>query len=490
MIGSKGARTVPVNSLKVIGIYVVAANLVTLFATGQALSARVQGLRSVIPDSISAKVGEVKPWGWIPTPSKEPPDWSKEPPETMGGIHEILFTRAQKATVIVRSRLGYGSGVLVSPDGWLLTNYHVIASNAQHASTRGELARLDILTCTLQKRRIIRRQGTLPATVYHVEPHHDLALLKLDRLPSDVNELPHFDFARSTEFGEDCYVVGSPPGGMAWKISIGNLGSSFKYPEGISDAVVWGPASEDAGWLERRRLSIFVTDCAVSLGHMGGPLFNETGELMGVTFTGPPARASDSAYHIAVEHLVKITKELPTAPEGVPFDPWTAGAPGSVLRLGPEIVDLNKNGRIDAIVIPFADVEKARYAARVVFVDLRERTTIGSTKIKPSMKFPRGLWGMEIRGNFSWDFMFTYRHFDNLLAYGYPDAANTLAEIHIDHNGDDRTDVAWRRSRNGSWIVDHSLARLPAYDASRFTLEQEKRLRMIVETALSQRPRD
>jgi hypothetical protein len=219
-------------------------------------------------------------------------------------------------------------------------------------------------------------------------------------------------------------------------------------------------------------------------------LFNEAGELMGVTFTGPPARASDSAYHIAVEHLVKITKELPTAPEGVPFDPWTAGAPGSVLRLAPKIVDLDENGRINAIVIPFAHVEKPRYAARVVFVDLRERTTVGSAKIKPSVKFPRGLWGMESRGKFSWDFMFAYRYFDNLLAYGYPDAANTLVEIRIDHSGDDRTDVAWRRSRTGSWIVDHSLARSPAYDTSRFTPEQEKRLRVIVEAALSQRPRD
>src|SRR6188768_3932165 len=145
-----------------------------------------------------------------------------------------------------------GSGVIVSPDGYILTNNHVVTGEADQSNLTIE--KLDV-TITLSDKR------ELPAKLIGTDPATDLALLKID-----ANRLPTMPWADSSKLKV-----------AEWVLAIGN-------PYQLSETVTLGIVSA----VGRTNLGVstfedFIqTDAAINPGNSGGALINARGELVGI----------------------------------------------------------------------------------------------------------------------------------------------------------------------------------------------------------------
>ena len=163
-----------------------------------------------------------------------------------------------------------GSGTIISPEGYVLTNYHV-AENGRK------------FKCTLADRQEIT------ATLVGEDPLTDLAVLKLDlsELRDPTMPLPHARFGDSDELeiGDTVMAMGSP-----WALSRSVTRGSVANTERVLTAT-----DDEAGemLLDRdQRTGIFTRwiqhDAAINPGNSGGPLVNLKGEVIGVNALGVP----------------------------------------------------------------------------------------------------------------------------------------------------------------------------------------------------------
>ena len=137
--------------------------------------------------------------------------------------------------------LGYGSGFIISRNGHLLTNEHVLRNGQQ----------IEVELLNGQK---------YPAKVLHKDSKNDLALLKINAHDLKPVQMGNSD---SVELGE-------------WVVGIGN-------PYGIGQSIMIGIVSA-----QRRTIPgagyppLIQIDAAMNLGNSGGPLFNLEGEVIGI----------------------------------------------------------------------------------------------------------------------------------------------------------------------------------------------------------------
>ncbi|TVP99152.1 MAG: PDZ domain-containing protein [Planctomycetaceae bacterium] len=161
--------------------------------------------------------------------------------------------RAMPATVsiFVPGGGGGGSGVLISPDGYALTNFHV-------TSPAGSFMR-----CGLSDGRIYN------AVIIGIDPVGDLALIRL--LGRD--DFPYAEMAdsRTARPGQWCLVIGNP----------------FLLATNLQPTVTWGILSGvgryqyPAGTL-LEYADCLQTDASINPGNSGGPLFDDSGRLLGI----------------------------------------------------------------------------------------------------------------------------------------------------------------------------------------------------------------
>ena len=143
-----------------------------------------------------------------------------------------------------------GSGVIVSGDGYILTNNHVVTGEARPVS----IEQLDVTVALADKREV-------PAQVVGTDPATDLALLKIN-----ARDLPTMPWGDSSKLKV-----------AEWVLAIGN-------PYQLSQTVTLGIVSA----LGRNNLGVstyedFIqTDAAINPGNSGGALVNSRGELVGI----------------------------------------------------------------------------------------------------------------------------------------------------------------------------------------------------------------
>jgi len=135
---------------------------------------------------------------------------------------------------------GAGSGFIVSPDGVILTNAHVVRD-------------ADEVTVKLQDRREFR------AKVLGSDPKTDVAVLKIDAKNLPVVPIGN---TRNLQVGE-------------WVLAIGS-------PYGLESSVTAGVVSAKGRSLPNDPVPFIQTDVAVNPGNSGGPLFNTRGEVVGI----------------------------------------------------------------------------------------------------------------------------------------------------------------------------------------------------------------
>jgi S1-C subfamily serine protease len=419
----------------------------------------------------------LKTWGrqQPPLPTHMPDFASSQ--STLGAGGTDHFAPWRLATVIVRSEHGWGSGAIISADGWILTNYHVVATPAQSAALTGEPASLDIITAEVVEGRLKPRPA-FQAALYRADPVHDLALLKLRTLPPGQTVLPYFRLASQLQDGEECYVIGSQAKGPAWWVRSGRVSQQFDYPEDLSEFAAGAVTS--GGDVSRDRATVIVSDTRISPGDSGGPLLNTQGELIGLTFaTAANATAGSVGWHIALKHLENFLADLPHRVEGVPFDVWTVGLPEATM-LRPGLADADHDGRIDSLRYRYAartqeDSNALQPVAFTVFVDLRERSGNGQEALD---LVPYGIWGLD-RGRFRFDVFQTARA-DHVRAAGYTDSQGIVDEIRVARAHEDAASVIWHRGNHGGWTATRPSPPAPLIDPTRLAGRDLHRLQIIL----------
>lgn len=399
-------------------------------------------------------------------PSTIEPDWNASSGfATMGSAVTIGRQQLQRATVILRSPDGMGSGFLISAEGWILTAYHVVASVVQQASLRGEAASVDVIFAVVRGGRIAPSDERVRATVYRVDPEHDIALVKLNHIPASLLPLSFVPIAESLpDEGEEVVVIGSPGGLAPWNIRTGNVARIYQHPTDLSENV--GLPARTAGVIQRVQAEVIQTDIGISPGDSGGPLLNRAGHVIGITFATPAnIRAGSAGLHIALPHIQAMVSSPPTEPELVPPDFFAAADPAlSPANPRANIVD----GFIQSVVWPFLArtegsdaASSAQVVAWVTFVDHNRRNPSPSRQ-EPSLSamMPRGLWSMEDRGQFRFTAVRLVRS-DGLIVIGTTDTQGNLSEVRINRDEGRITQVAYTRHATGIWRLAPALVGAP-----------------------------
>jgi len=213
-----------------------------------------------------------------------------------------LVTRYGDAVVMVRTPRGNGTGFLISRDGFLITNYHVIEQQ------RNLSVRMFEKTDTGYRRREID-----DVRIIALHPLRDLALLKI---PSEVIE----------EIGARPVVISSDP-----EVSVGDGVFAIGAPLGLERTVTQGIVSSTTRTIGHLRM--LQTDAAVNPGNSGGPLFNTRGEVVAVV-SANAGFFGGLAFGIPAEDLVSFLRHRdaylfdPSQPQnGVKYlePPFTGG---------------------------------------------------------------------------------------------------------------------------------------------------------------------
>ncbi len=164
------------------------------------------------------------------------------PPQQIPEIFRELF---EQYNMPERNANSMGSGFIISEDGYILTNDHVISG-------------VDEITVRLSDQREFK------AELVGSDSRSDLALLKID-----ARELPTLTFAKA-----DSLKVGQ------WVVAIGSpFGLDYSASAGIVSAI---GRSIPSAHTESNYVPFIQTDVAINPGNSGGPLFNMAGEVVGI----------------------------------------------------------------------------------------------------------------------------------------------------------------------------------------------------------------
>ncbi len=148
-----------------------------------------------------------------------------------------------------------GSGVIISSDGYILTNNHVV--NSSSSSSYYELGEASKITVTLYN-----DDTEYEAEIIGTDEQTDLAVIKIDKDDLTAAELGDSD---SVQVGEWCMAIGNP------------LGLGTTVTDGIISAVDREVTDEDGN-----TYIAIQTNAAINSGNSGGALVNSQGQVIGI----------------------------------------------------------------------------------------------------------------------------------------------------------------------------------------------------------------
>lgn len=179
-------------------------------------------------------------------------------------------------TLTPRVQMGSGSGVIISKDGYIVTNNHVIANAKKIKVTLND-------------------QQLYEAEVVGADPTTDIALIKID--PKE--ELPYLVFSNSdeTRLGE-------------WVLAVGN---PFNLTSTVTAGIISAKGRNIGIINERAAIESFIqTDAVVNPGNSGGALVNTSGELIGINSAISTHTGSFEGYSFAVPSNIvqKVVRDI------------------------------------------------------------------------------------------------------------------------------------------------------------------------------------
>jgi S1-C subfamily serine protease len=171
---------------------------------------------------------------------------------------------------------GAGSGFVWDENGYLVTNFHVIA-NAQSA------------------RVTLADQSTWPAQLVGVEPDKDIAVLKID---APKHRLPPIPLGTSGDLqvGQKVFAIGNP----------------FGFDQTLTTGVISGLGREIVSASGRPIQGVIQTDAAINPGNSGGPLLDSAGRVIGINTAiySPSGAYAGVGFAVPVDVVNRIVPQL------------------------------------------------------------------------------------------------------------------------------------------------------------------------------------
>jgi len=196
----------------------------------------------------------------------------------MFGDDDLFQQLLGRRSNVIPEQKASGSGVLISDDGYIVTNNHVVAD-------------ADEITVTLSNKK------TYKAKVIGTDPAYDLAVIKIE-----ATALPYLIYGNS-----DDVKIGQ------WVLAIG-------YPLNLETTVTAGIISAKSRSLGLNRdrsgtpgiESYIQTDAAVNMGNSGGALINTEGRIIGINsaIASPTGYYSGYSYAIPVNIVKKVVDDI------------------------------------------------------------------------------------------------------------------------------------------------------------------------------------
>ena len=152
-----------------------------------------------------------------------------------------------------------GSGIIISEDGYILTNNHVVSTNS---TTSTSSIYYQVSDAVSVKVKLYNDDNVYDAEIIGKDDQTDLAVIKIDKTGLTAAELGDSD---SVKVGEFAMAVGNP------------LGLSSSISAGIVSAVNREISTED-----NEKYVVIQTDAAINAGNSGGALVNSKGQVIGI----------------------------------------------------------------------------------------------------------------------------------------------------------------------------------------------------------------
>ena len=166
-----------------------------------------------------------------------------------------------------------GSGFILSEDGYIATNYHVIEEAVENDGVDIEVT--------------LSNDEKYTATLVGGEKDNDVAVLKIDATGLTPVTLGDSD---QLVVGEAVYTIGNPLGEL-----------TFTFTDGMVSALdrLITTTSQENGQNVETTLNVLQTNCAINPGNSGGPLFDSYGNVIGIT----TAKYTQSSSGVSAEGL-------------------------------------------------------------------------------------------------------------------------------------------------------------------------------------------
>ncbi len=167
-----------------------------------------------------------------------------------------------------------GSGFVLTQDGYIVTNYHVIEEAVDDPSVTIEVSFAD--------------GKKYAAKLVGGEKDNDVAIIKIDAAGLTPVTLGDSD---SLRVGQSVYTIGNPLGELTYSLTDGLVSAK--------DRLITTSSTDSSGRRETTTLNVLQTNCAINPGNSGGPLFDAYGNVVGIV----SAKYTQSSSGVSAEGL-------------------------------------------------------------------------------------------------------------------------------------------------------------------------------------------
>ena len=172
-------------------------------------------------------------------------------PEIVKKVKPAVVGISSKFT---ETSVGTGTGIIASPDGYIVTNAHVVRSHSENSNTIAQQVTV-----------VLADKSEYTAEIIGTDPRTDLAVLKIN---TNGKKLPTAEFGDSTKLseGELAVAIGNPLG--------------FELYGSVTCGII--SALNRTITIDEYEMILIQTDAAINPGNSGGPLLNSCGQVIGI----------------------------------------------------------------------------------------------------------------------------------------------------------------------------------------------------------------
>ena len=184
-----------------------------------------------------------------------------------------------------------GSGFVLTQDGYIVTNYHVIEEAVNNDSVDIEVS--------------FANGDKYSATLVGGEQDNDIAVLKIDATGLQPVTLGDSD---QLVVGETVYTIGNPLGELTYSLSNGLVSA-------LDRLITTSSTNQTTGQTETTTLNVLQTNCDINPGNSGGPLFDSYGNVVGIvtakyTQTSSGVSAEGLGFALPINDVKEIISDL------------------------------------------------------------------------------------------------------------------------------------------------------------------------------------